>query len=97
VFNPKAIAEKIAEAFDIDNPAELLQPAPAPGQAAAPFPQNGAQPMGQGGPMGPPGQPPVGQPGAGGLPAAGAGAIQTQLDPRIMQLVQGVQQGGPQP
>jgi len=96
VFNPKAIAEKIAEAFDIDNPQELLQPAPAPGQAAAPFP-NGAQSMGQGGPMGPPGQPPVGQPGAGGLPAAGQGAIQTQLDPRIMQLVQGVQQGGPQP
>jgi hypothetical protein len=92
VFNARAIAKKVAEAFDIDNPDELLAPAPQPGQQAAPYPPpNGGppQPMGQGGPMGPPGLPPMGQPGTAGSPMPGVGPIQTQLDPRVMQ-----QQGG---
>ena len=91
VINPAAVARKLADAFDIDNPEELLQPAPAPGQQQA-APTNGQSPLGLGGPMGPPGQPPVGQPGAGGLPVAGAGPIQTQLDPRVLQAMQ--QRGG---
>ena len=87
VFNPRAVAEKIAEAFDFDNPEELLMPAPQGGQAA-PMPMNGGGPpqqLGQGGPIGPPGLPPQGMPGTAGSPMPGVGAIQTQLDPRVMQ------------
>jgi hypothetical protein len=85
VFNPAAVAKKVAEAFDMDNPQELLQPAPQHGPAA-PMPTNGGPPqMGQGGPMGPPGLPPQGMPGTAGSPVPGVGAIQTQLDPRVLQ------------
>lgn len=78
VFKLDAVARKIAEAFDIDNPDELI----APPQQGAPFSAGGnGQPqlMGQGGPMGPPGQPPMGLPGAGQT-----GPIQTNMDPRVM-------------
>jgi hypothetical protein len=89
-FSPRAIAKKVAQAFDIDNPDELLAPAPSSQQSAAPFPpgQNGGapQPMGQGGPIGPPGLPPQGLPGSAGSPMPGVGAIQTGLDPRVQQM-----------
>lgn len=91
VFNPAAVAKKVAEAFDFDNPEELLMPHPQ-GQPAAPMPMNGGGPpqqLGQGGPMGPPGLPPQGAPGAAGSPMPGVGAIQTQLDPRVQQAPQG--------